>query len=185
MPLALRRDMKRFVAFVVLNFALFGLHTTSVQTEEFSRERLSSKGKMAYSKLAAACIFRVGGVGYSGETSKEELALYDLLEEAQALAALKSLVKSGSYEGGLYGLLGLSIKDHGEFNRAVEIYKARRERPEWQETGSFECFLRATGETVTTQSGCIVYTQPREKMVTAIQSGHFDPFLYAKYQSSN
>jgi hypothetical protein len=153
------------------------------RAEEFSQERLSPKGKMAYSKLVAACIFRVGGVGYSGETSKEELAFYDLLDEAQALAALKTLVKSGSYEGGLYGLLGLSIKDHGEFNRAVEIYKARKERPEWQQTGSFECF-RATGETVTTQSGCIIDTQPRQKMVTAIQSGHFDRFLYAKYQSS-
>ena len=122
---------------------------------------------MAYSKLAAACIFRVGGVGYSGETSKEELALYDLLEEAQALAALKSLVKTGSYEGGLYGLLGLSIRDHGEFNRAVAIYKARQERPDRQETGSLECFL-ATAETVTTQSGCIIEVEPREKIVGAI-----------------
>ena len=177
--------MKRLLTFVVLNFALFSLQTTSAQTEEFSQERLSPKGKIAYSKLAAACIFRVGGVGYSGETSKEELALYDLLEEAQALAALKSLVKSGSYEGGLYGLLGLSIKDHGEFNRAVEIYKARNEPRECQDKGSFERFLRPSGETVTTQSGCIIYTEPREKMVTAIQSGHFDRLVYAKYQSSN
>src|SRR5688500_1973089 len=131
---------------------------------------------MAYSKLAAACIFRIGGVGFSAETSKEELAFYDLLQETQALAAFKSLVKAGSYEGGLYGLLGLIIRDHEEFNRAVEIYQARKERPEWQETGSFECF-RATGETVTTQSGCIIYTEPREKIVSAIQSGRYDRML--------
>jgi hypothetical protein len=149
--------MKRFLTFMVLNVALFGAQIGSAQSEEFTREQLSAKGRVAYNKLATARIFGVGGVGYAGETSKEELALYDLLEEPHALAALKSLVKMGSYEGGLYGLLGLSIKDHGEFNRAVEIYKVRNERPEWQETGSFECF-RATGETVTTQSGCIILT---------------------------
>lgn len=136
--------MKRFLLFMVLNMALFA-QIGSAQSEEFTREQLSVKGRVAYNKLAAACIFGVGGVGYAGETTKEELALYDLLEEPHALAALKSLVKMGSYEGGLYGLLGLSIKDHGEFNRAVEIYKVRNERPEWQETCSFRvlsCYRR-------------------------------------------
>jgi hypothetical protein len=136
--------MKKFLTFVVFNIALFGTQIGSAQSEEFKREQLSPKGRMAYSQLAAACIFGVGGVGYSGERSKEELALYDLLEEAHALAALKSLVKTGSYEGGLYGLLGLSIRDHGEFNRAVDIYKARKERPEPQETVHSSAFLAQT-----------------------------------------
>lgn len=35
-----------------------------------------------------------------------------------------------SYEGGLYGLIGLSIKNNTEFNRAVDVYKARHQRPE-------------------------------------------------------
>jgi hypothetical protein len=109
------------------------------------------------------------------------LALYDLLEEPHALAALNSLVKTGSYEGGLYGLLGLSIRDHGEFNRAIEIYKARKTRPKWQETGSFECF-HTTGETVTTQRGCIISTAQREEIVVAIQSGRYDRMLNAKYR---
>ena len=174
--------MKRFLTFVVFNIALFGVQTGSAQSDEFKLEQLSAKGRMAYSKLAAACIFSVGGVGYSGETAKEELALYDLLEEAQALAALKSLVKTGSYEGGLYGLLGLSIRDHGEFNRAVAIYKARKEWPERPE--AFKCSL-GTSETVTTQSGCIIELQPREKIVVAIQSGRYDRMLYAKYRPRN
>ena len=178
--------MKRFLTFMVVNVALFGAQIGSAQTAEFDPEILSAKAKIAYSKLAKTCIFRVGGVGYGGQTSKEELALYDLLEDAHALGALHSLVKTGSSEGGLYGLLGLSIRNHGEFNRAVEIYKARKEWPERQETSSFECFaIAVTGETVATQSGCLINVEPRDKIVTAIQSGHYDRMLNAKYRPRN
>lgn len=176
--------MKRFLTFMVV-VALFGAQIGSAQTAEFNPEILSAKARIAYSKLAKTCIFRIGGVGYGGQTSKEELALYDLLEDAHALDALHSLVKTGSYEGGLYGLLGLSIRDHREFNLAVEIYKARKERPERKETGPVECFV-ITGETIiTTQSGCIIRVEQRDKIVTAIQSGHYDRRLNAKYRRRN
>lgn len=176
--------MKRLLTFVIFNIALFGAQTGFAQTEEFKPEQLSAKGRIAYSKLAKACVFRVGGVGYAGTTSQEELALYDLLEDAYALEALGSLVKTASFEGGLYGLLGLSIKNHGEFNRAVEIYKARKVRPEQQETGLC-ALLRVTDETVKTQSGCILGEEKRENVVTAIQSGHYDRLLSAKYRTRN
>ena len=172
--------MKSCLMFVVFTIALFGAQIGSAQSEDFNPEQLSAKGRIAYDKLAKACVFRVGGVGYSGSTSKEELALYDLLEDAHALEALRSLVKTGSFEGGLYGLLGLSIRDHGEFNRAVEIYKARKERPEWQETGLCEYF-RVTNETVITQNGCIIDSEQREKVVNAMQSGHYDQLLRGKH----
>lgn len=173
--------MKRFLSFVVLNVLLVGTQVGLGQTE-FNPEQLSPKGRVAYRKLAEACVFRVGGVGYSGETPKEELALYDLLEEADALAALKSLVSTGSYEGGLYGLLGLSIRDHAEFNRAVEIYKARKAPRDRQQTTSHECLLATDEKTVATQSGCIMLTEDRAKVVTKIQSGQFDRLLLAKYR---
>ena len=176
--------MKRFLTFMVVNVTLFGAHIGSAQTAEFNPEVLSGKARVAYSKLANACIFRVGGVGYGGQTSKEELALYDLLEDARAHDALHSLVTTGSFEGGLYGLLGLSIRDHGEFNRAVEIYKARKERPERRETGLCE-FFAVTDETVTTQSGCIIDVEQRDKIVTAIQSGRYDRLLSAKCRPRN
>ena len=176
--------MKRSSILLSVIVALLSVITGVSQSAEFKSEQLSPKGRAAFNKLFSACVFRIGGVGYSGATSKEELALYDLLEEEQAVQALRSLVSSGSYEGGLYGLLGLSIKNHCEFNRAVEVYKARKERPERQAPGSFECFV-ADGELVTTQSGCIISTESREKVVTSIQSGHFDKFLNRKYQHSN
>jgi hypothetical protein len=63
--------MKRFVTLMVVNVALFGAYIGSAQTAEFNPEILSGKARIAYSKLAKACIFRVGGVGYAGQTSKE------------------------------------------------------------------------------------------------------------------
>ena len=175
--------MKKASIPLLIIVALFSVVPCASQSAEFRREMLSPKGRVAYNKLFSACIFRIGGVGFSGEISKEELALYDLLDDGQAINALKSLVATGSYEGGLYGLLGLSIRNHAEFNMAVEIYKARKERPEWQTTGSFNCF-RAEGEMVTTQSGCIISTESRDKVVADIQSGRFDKLLNAKYQQT-
>ena len=165
---------------LLIILVLLSVVSGAAQSTELRPVQLSPKGRVAFNKLFNACVFRVGGVGYGAQTSKEELALYDLLEELEAIDALKSLVATGSYEGGLYGLLGLSIKNHTEFNMAVEVYKARKERPERQ-TNLFECFL-ADGEMVTTQSGCLFSSESRDKVVTDIQSGRFDRLLNAKYR---
>ena len=166
---------------LLIILVLLSVVSGAAQSTEFSPEQLSTKGRVAFNKLFSACVFRIGGVGYGAQTSKEEFALYDLLEEREAIGALKSLVAGGSYEGGLYGLVGLSIRNHTEFNMAVEVYKARKARPELQATNLFECFL-ADGEMVATQSGCLFGTEPRDKVVTNIQSGRFDRFLDAKYR---
>jgi hypothetical protein len=137
--------MKKALSSIFVVGALLACIAQTTQSVDFKRAQLSSKGRIAYDRLRSACIFRVGGVGYGGETSEEELALYQLLEERQAVEALRSLVTAGSHEGGLYGLLGLRLRSKEEFSRAVEIYNARKELPEWQTTGSFECFrLRGT-----------------------------------------
>jgi len=175
--------MKKSSIPLLIIVTLLSVVSAAAQSAELRPEPLSPKGRVAFNKLFSACVFRIGGVGYAAQTSKEELALYDLLEEREAIGALKSLVATASYEGGLYGLLGLSIRNHTEFNMAVEIYKARKERPEWQTTGSFNCF-RAEGEMVTTQSGCIISTESRDKVVADIQSGRFDKLLNAKYQQT-
>jgi len=63
----------------------------------------------------------------------------------------------------------------------VEVYKARKQRPERQTANLFECFL-ADGEMVTTQSGCLFSAESRDTVVTEIQSGRFDRLLNAKYR---
>jgi len=168
--------MKKALRSSLVFLALGACVAQATQNSDFKGLQLSPRGRVAYDRLRSACMFRVGGVGFGGETSKEELALYELLDEKQAVEALKTLVTAGSYEGGLYGLLGLSLGDKAEFDRAVEVYNARHERPEWQATGSFECF-RATGDAVTTQSGCIIMSEPRTKVVTGIQAGDYQRLL--------
>ena len=175
--------MKKALRSILVLVALVSCIDAATKSGDFKRVQLSPRGRIAYERLRSACVFSIGKVGFGGETSQEELALYQLLEETEAAEALKSLVTEGKYEGGLYGLLGLSLRSKEEFNRAVEIYNARKELPEWQTTGSFECF-RATAETVTTMSGCIISTEQREKVVVRIQSGRYESLLTRKERST-
>jgi hypothetical protein len=161
---------------VVLTLSFCVAH--AAQNPKFEVERLSPKGRSAYQKLFSAEIFRVGGVGYSGETSEEELALYDLLDESDAVEALKSLVSNASYEGGLYGLLGLSITNVGKFNRAVEVYKSRGQ-PHERHIQSFAGLGVSKGQ-VATQSGCVIGADDWLKIVSNIQSGRYDGVLRKK-----
>ena len=170
--------MTRALSLIIVIVALHGVALS--QTSGFNREQLSATGKVAYDRLASACIFRIGSVGYSGSTPQEELALYDLLKEAKASEALKSLVATGSYEGGLYGLLGLSLTSNADFNRAVDIYKARTDHPRVPQT--MHCQIGGTPELVATQWGCIITTELRTKVVIAIQSGHYDRWVSAEYR---
>jgi hypothetical protein len=168
--------MKKALSLTLVFLSLLPGIAAAGQTGDFKPVLLSPRGRIAYQRLRSACIFSIGRVGFGGDISQAEVALYQLLEEREAIEALKSLVMAGSYEGGLYGLLGLRLIRIEEFNRAVEIYNARHELPEWQTTGSFECF-RASGDTVTTMNGCIMSTEPREKVVISIQSGHYESQL--------
>ena len=65
--------MKRFLTFMVVNVALFAPQIGSAQSAEFNPEILIAKGRIAYSNLAKACIFRVGAVGYSGRVVAEKI----------------------------------------------------------------------------------------------------------------
>ena len=173
--------MTKVLTLIIVTIALLNT-TASSRNADFDRKQLSLKGRVAYDRLYSACVFRVGGVGYAGVTSKEELALYELLEDERAIEALKSLVTTGTYEGGLYGLLGLSLRNNGEFNRAVDIYKARNEERPSQEKGSFECSINDKKEYVSTQDGCIVSVELRADVVTRIQSGRYDIWISRRFK---
>jgi len=143
------------------------------QNPVFDDTRLSPKGRAAYQKLLFAEVFSVGGVGYGGATSKEENALHDLLNEEYSIEALKSLVRDASFEGGLYGLLGLGVTNVAEFNRAVEVYKSRKDPPRPKSHEPFS-WIDVSGNEVVTQFGCIISAEDRANLVASIQAGHFD-----------
>ena len=176
MPPHLTKMTKKYLPSLVLFFALSLCTAQAGQNSSFDVTHLSPKGRAAYQKLFSAGVFSVGGVGYAGTTSEEELALYDLLEEKDAVDPLKSLVRDASFEGGLYGLLGLSITNVAEFNRAVDIYKSREVRPERKSKEPFSG-MKVSRNEVVTQFGCIVSTEDRAKLVESIQAGRFDKML--------
>jgi hypothetical protein len=168
--------MKKYLPFAAIIIVLSFNLVQASQKSGFEFYPLSMKGQAAYKKLISASIFRVGGVGYAGVTSQEELALYDLLKEEKAVEALNSLVRDATYEGGLYGLLGLSITSVAEFNQAVELYKARDDPRGRNATEVFDR-VGFSKDAVVTQFGCIISTKDRMKLVESIQAGRFDQLL--------
>lgn len=159
-------QMKRLL--LIIAIAVYAPVVYGGQISSFNIDSLAPQGREAYQKLMIAEVFRVGGVGVGGETSEEELLLYDLLADKKAVPSLRSLVIDGSYEGALYGLLGLSISNVAEFNRAVDLYKSRSQPP--------ERYMAKQGH-VSVQQGCIISSDEWLKVVTGIQSGHYDKFL--------
>ena len=96
--------------FVWLILSLFVLSIqANAQEKTFDESVLSDKGKQAYQTLLKVDLFALFGISYSGETSKGELALDDLLTEKESTNAFKSLIKNATPEGGLYALLGLKM----------------------------------------------------------------------------
>lgn len=171
---------KRFslIAFAVILCAQTGFaqQKDAFNKDSFNVETLSQQGRAAYEKLLTSGLFAVGGVGYSENIFDDENALYDLLKEKAAVDALKSLVRQGTMEGGLYGLLGLSVINVEAFNQSVDVYKARTEFP----TGRLPhegMKVRQSRDWAATQIGCILFPEDRLKVVQEIQSGHYDKIL--------
>jgi len=104
-------------------FALLFSLTITAQSDVFDQSFLSEKGKQAYSTLVRVQMFSVGGIGYSGQTSKGELALDVLIEENQATLSFKQLIADGTLEGGLYGVVGLKMLGCDCFDQEFLRYK--------------------------------------------------------------
>src|SRR5215213_4606168 len=122
----MRRILSPFLLMVMLSLSF----AQDAQQSRFDVASLSSAGQQAYQKLFKAEVFRLGGVGFAGVTSEEEIALRTPLKETAAVEALTSLVNSGSPEGSLYGLLGLRQQDRAAYQQAIEQLKAKGEPTE-------------------------------------------------------
>lgn len=132
---------KSLIQYVGLIFLL--APTMVAQDKPFDSSSLSEAGRQAYQFLLKERVFAIGGVGYGGETSKGELALDVLIEEKNALDALRQLISDASSEGAVYGLFGLRML-------GCECYTAELARLK-----SIH-FSRENSKGFTTQSGCLV-----------------------------
>lgn len=126
-----------------------------------SAQALDAPGKKAYDALTQMSVFAMGGVGFAGTRSSGESALRVLLKEKGASAACQKLLQSGTPEGKLYGLLGLSVVSPGQFASQVKPYLASK-------------------TPVQTMSGCIVMKQQLGEIAQRIKKGDYQVFFAQK-----
>lgn len=163
----MKRNLILFAGILLLS--VFAAQAQS--NSKFDSLSLSEAGQKSYEKLLSAAIFRIGAVGEFGITSKEELALHNLLKEKNALEALISLGEQAAPEGSLYALLGFRFKDENLFKSEIEKYKSLPE-PLERENAVFE--IKIQKGFVLTQSGCKLIREKRLQVITQIEAGKYD-----------
>jgi hypothetical protein len=110
------------------------------------------------SGLQSAGSFALGGVGVAGTMSAGERALREVLKQPDAVARLEAMLPGASPAGKLYALLGLRIRDHAAYERALE-----------------KC--RSTDAKVETARGCMLSQESFRDLVKEIERGQYDTFL--------
>lgn len=98
--------------------------------------------------------FTVGGVGFAGIPSKEELAFRAVLKGEEARAGFLALTSSATTAGRLYGLLGLKLLKDPEFEKRFTAFKASE-------------------EPVQSMEGCVVTHKTAGEIATAIEKGKY------------
>lgn len=113
---------------------------------------LSVKGRQALARLRHATMFEDSAVGFGGETPRVVYAYWDLLEEPNADAAFKQLLRTGTPSGQLYALCGIYHTDREHLAAAAKP------------------FLNSD-DSVFTFSGCLQSASSIPKMTRDILSG--------------
>jgi len=108
--------------------------------------------------LQSAGSFALGGVGVAGTMSAGERALREVLRNQDAVARLEAMISKASPAGKLYALLGLKIRDHAAYERALE---------KW----------RTVDAKVETARGCILSQESFRDLLKEIERGQYDTFL--------
>ena len=107
---------------------LFGNVNTNIKNDDFDPSSLSKEGQSAYQELLAAERFEDALIGRGAALSLYARDFAILLDEQNADAAFKSILKNGTLSGRLYGLSGLYFTDHVRFRTEVERYKTLDEK---------------------------------------------------------
>jgi hypothetical protein len=108
--------------------------------------------------LQSAASFALGGVGVAGTMSAGERSLRELLKKPDAVAQLEALLSNASPAGKLYALLGLRLRDHAAYERALD-----------------KC--RAIDAKVETARGCMLGQESFRDLVKEIERGQYDTSL--------
>jgi hypothetical protein len=96
--------------------------------------------KMPYDTVKAASHFAIGGVGFAGITTPEELAMRKIRDGAKAEAQLHQLLRDATPAGQMYALFALRQLDSADY-------------------AALSAPFRQSPRPVPTISGCIIHTQ--------------------------
>ncbi len=114
-----------FLALLML--MVFGNTNSTIENEKvidnFDVSLLSETGQIAYENLRKAAQFEDTHIGIAGSISEHIKEFGIILKEKNADEAFKSILKSGTKAGQLYGLSGIYFTDYKFFKTAVDKYK--------------------------------------------------------------
>ena len=113
---------------------------------------VASFAREDYDTVRTAEYFTVGGVGYAGTPSNQEIAFRRLLLRPEPVSHCRKLVTEATPAGQLYGLLGLRLLERQAFQTALPSYKNSR-------------------TDIQTMRGCIVIHTTVGRLARQIQKG--------------
>ncbi|MBX7206731.1 MAG: hypothetical protein K1X78_00350 [Verrucomicrobiaceae bacterium] len=106
-------------------------------------------------KLASIHDFAFGGVGFTGITSKGEVAFREVMERKTAAADFLALLDSGNPQAKCYALVGLRLLDPTAFGTQVKRFEKDKTK-------------------VSTMAGCMISEQLMLSVVANISAGRYD-----------
>jgi hypothetical protein len=127
-----------------------------------NRGRAAAEVALPEATLEKAGMFALGGIGAAGTMSPGERALRELFAKPDAATRMDRLLTNATPAGQLYALLGLRLKDHAAYERALE-----------------KC--RKIDAKVETARGCILQHESFRDLVKEIERGQYDTFLDRKW----
>jgi hypothetical protein len=99
-----------------------------------------------YSRVRSARHFTIGGVGFTGVKSQEELAMRTIRDSPRAQERLRSLLEESTPAGQMYALFALRQLSPADYPALAEPFRSR-------------------SSPVPTISGCIIFTQRMSQAV--------------------
>jgi hypothetical protein len=166
--------------FLLLGIILILVFQSNAQKTKFDESILSEKGKTAYQTLLKVDKYALFGVGFGGETSEGELALDILVNEKNAIPALKTLVATATPEGVIYALVGLKMLDCECLKEQITIFK-RMPEPKYRRLNEYESIDKGF---IRTQSGCIISWEKKRDLIKQIERGRMVQIKISNYKAN-
>jgi hypothetical protein len=117
----MKLHLETFSAQRWLSWGIVVLFASVVNLSGAEPPPLGAKARAAFEVLKGTPTFSSTTVGIAGITPREVFAFRDLLDDPQADAALKILLKEATPEGRLYAVCGLWFTDPAEFQAQVKL----------------------------------------------------------------